>query len=136
MKLIHHAATDVALKAENRALRRKNTRLEDELASVRRELDAARSALRTGWADMDDLLDLASAYALAAPAERLGIAHTWDRWPCHDPRSLTVAQARTVMQQHRRCLTGECRVRTTAVQTLREGGHLTPDAGRRSPIPN
>ncbi|MEV0361013.1 hypothetical protein AB0H71_33630 [Nocardia sp. NPDC050697] len=134
MKLLHQAPPDVTLRVENTALRRENTRLQDELTSARSELAAARAELRAGWADMDDLLDLASSYALAAPAERLGIARVWERWACPDTRPLTTAQARTVMQQHRGCLTGECRVRATAVRVLRDSGHLVPDSGRRSPI--
>ncbi|WP_217275416.1 hypothetical protein, partial [Nocardia gamkensis] len=80
--------------------------------------------------DIDDLLDLASTYVLTAPAERLFGRPAWDRWACHDTRALTCAQAHTVMQQHRRCLTGECQIRTTAVRLLRDAGHLAPDSAR------
>ncbi|NKY60994.1 hypothetical protein [Nocardia flavorosea] len=138
MKLLHQAAPDVVLRLENRTLRRENTELQDELASVRRELEKARAALAADRAEIDDLLDLASTYTLSAPAERLAAAHTWpwERFGCHENRPLTVDQARTVMQQHRLCMTGKCTVRTTAVATLRDGGHLIPDAGRRTPIPS
>jgi hypothetical protein len=133
LKLLHQAAPDIVLRLENRTLRRENAELQDELASVRRELEKARAALTTERAEIDDLLDLASTYTLSAPAERLGVAHTWpwEQFDCHDSRPLTVDQARTVMQQHRRCLTGKCTVRTTAVSALRNSGHLVPDSSRR-----
>jgi hypothetical protein len=138
MKLLHQATPDVVLALENQALRREKAQLRDELTSVRRELEAAHAARSAKWADMDDVLDLASTYALAAQAERLRAVQTWpwEQRDCHDKSPLTVDQSRVVMQQHRRCLTGECQVRTTAVRTLRDAGHLTPDASRRSPIPD
>jgi hypothetical protein len=132
VKLFHQAAPDVVLRLENTQLRRENARLRDELADARRELDAARAAVLAQQTNIDDLLDLASTYVLAAPAERLCTPREWpwERWACHDTRSLTTAQAHTVMQQHRRCLTGECAIRTTAVQMLRDAGELSPDSAR------
>lgn len=128
MKLLHQATPDVLLQLENTQLRRENARLGDELASIRRELATARKVHQV---EIDDLLDLSSTYVLAAPAERLGAPQVfpWDQ-SCHDSRELTVDQAHTVMQLHRRCLTGECQARTTAVRVLREAGHLVPDSSR------
>lgn len=136
MKLLHQAAPDVVLRMENKTLRRENAELRDELAGVRHELEKARAELTRERADIDDLLDLASTYTLSASAERLSVTHSWpwERRDCYDNRPLTVDQARSVMQQHRGCLTGECTVRTTAVCALRDGGHLVPDASRRTPV--
>lgn len=133
MKMLYRADPDTLLKLENSALRRALADVEDELAGLRRELDSTRAAATSQLADIDDLLDLANTYSLAAPAERLSPREwPWTRWVCQDTANLTVEQAHTVMQQHRRCLTGECRVRTTAVRVLREKGHLVPDSGRPS----
>lgn len=124
-------AQDVMLLLENKQLRHENIQLTDELAGVRRELAATRAAVATQQVDIDDLLDLSSLYMLTAPAERLpGVREFAWRWACHDTEALTTAQAHTVMQQHRRCLTGECRIRTAAVRVLREAGHLVPDSSR------
>jgi hypothetical protein len=135
MKLLHQASPDLLLRLENLELRRECARLQDELAGVRRELVASHADLAAQCVDIDDLLDLASLYALGDRAERLGVPREWpwDRWACHDTRPLTVDQAHVVMRQHRRrCLTGECRIRTTAVQVLRDAGHLAPDSTRPS----
>jgi hypothetical protein len=131
VRLLHQAAPDVVLRLEITELRRENARLHDELTSLRRELDAARAAVLTQHVDIDYLLDLADTYTLTDSAERL-FAKAGDRyrWGCHDTRSLTTDQAHTVMQQHRRCLTGQCPIRTTAVRMLRDAGHLSPDSTR------
>jgi hypothetical protein len=135
VKLLHQVRPDLLRDLEARSLRSTLADRDQELADVRRELAEARAALteaQTIQAEIDDLLDLAGSYSLTAPAERLTGRDRWpwDRWPCHDVRSLTTDQAHVVMRQHLRCDTGVCTVRTTAVRTLRDAGLLAPDSHR------
>ncbi|MGW0058086.1 hypothetical protein [Nocardia nova] len=118
---------DVVTRRENASLRRENAELNDRLAAAERTIAEQRRTL-------DDYLDMAMGYSLSEETERLAFMPTaWramGKWAHADSGPLTVAQAHDVMQEHRLCITGECRIRRTAVRVLRENGRMGADSHR------